>query len=187
MRARHLPILLLGTALLASACGGKGLGTGTVGQAIGAEYGYNAIPYEPGERSAPEPWSATDLDGREITSASLKGQITLVNFWAEWCGPCRTEQPELVRVANAYIDKGVRFLGVNVRDQKAAARAFAEEFAIPYPSVFDPSSLVAHRFRMTGYPPHTIILDRSGKIAWRIIGIAREAQLTKILATELAR
>lgn len=186
MRVRHLPIFLLGIALLASACGGKGLGTGTVGQAIGAEYGYNAVPYEPSDRVAPEPWTAQDLAGNAITSASLRGTVTLVNLWAQWCAPCREEQPELVRVAHAFASKGVRFLGVNVRDQKAAALAFAEEFAIPYPSVFDPSSAIAHKLRL-GVPPSTLVLDRDGKIAWRIIGIAREAQLTRILNLELSR
>lgn len=187
MRARHLPIFLIGLALLASACGGKGLGTGTVGQAIGAEYGYNAIPYEPGEREAPQRWAGVDLAGATITSASLKGTITLVNFWAEWCGPCREEQPELTRVANAFSGKGVRFLGVNVRDQRAAALAFVDEFDIPYPSVFDPSSLIAHKFGMSGFPPTTFVLDREGKIAWRVIGLAKEQQLSRILERELAR
>lgn len=187
MRARYLLLIPLSLGLLLSSCGGKGLGTGTVGQAIGAEYGYNAISYDPGERVAPEEWTGVDLNGTTITSASLTGHITLVNFWAQWCGPCRTEQPELVRVANKFADRDVRFLGINIRDQQAAARSFVEEFGIPYPSVFDPSSLIAHKFRMTGFPPTTFVLDRSGKIAWRIIGIAREAQLTKILERELAR
>ncbi|MEX2556933.1 MAG: cytochrome c biogenesis protein CcdA, partial [Actinomycetota bacterium] len=186
MRARHLALLLVGIALLASACGGKGLGTGTVGQSIGQAVGYNAISYEPKDRVAPEAWTGTDLDGATVTSGSLQGSITVVNFWASWCPPCRVEQPGLVRVSQLFDGKGVRFLGVDIRDQRAAALAYLAEFAVPYPSISDPDSRIAHKFRMNT-PPTTFVLDRKGRIAWKIIGAAREQQLIEILNLELSR
>ena len=186
MRARHLPLLLIGIALLASACGGKGLGTGTVGKSIGQAAGYNAIAYEPEDRRAPEAWTGTDLAGATVTSGSLQGSLTVVNFWASWCPPCRVEQPALVRVAQLFEDKGVRFLGVNIRDQRAAALAYLEEFGVPYPSISDPDSRIAHKFRLID-PPSTYVLDRKGRVAWRIIGETREPQLVEILNLELSR
>ena len=184
MRARNLPILLFVIALLASACGGKGLGTGTVGQRIGNEGGYNAIPYAQEERKPAPAWSGTDLNGAAISSASFKGSIVVVNFWASWCAPCRTEQPALERVAKAYADDGVRFVGVNIRDTNVNARAHVEEFGVTYPSVFNPESTIAFDYRIS-YPPTTFVVDRDGFLAWKITGETREENLSKVIELEL--
>ena len=186
MRARNLPFLLFVIALLASACGGKGLGTGTVGQAIGNEGGYNAIPYAQEDRAQAPSWSGKDLNGAAISSSSFKGSIIVVNFWASWCVPCRTEQPALERVAKAYADDGVRFVGINIRDTVVNARAHVEEFGVTYPSVFNPDSTIAFDFRIKN-PPSTFVIDRDGLVAWRIIGETREGNLSRILDIELGR
>jgi thiol-disulfide isomerase/thioredoxin len=184
MRARHLPFLLIVIALLASACGGKGLGTGTVGRAIDNETGYNAISYAQPERKPAPSWSGKDLNGATITSASFKGSIMVVNFWASWCVPCRTEQPALERVAQAYEDEGVRFVGVNIRDTNVNALAHVEEFAVTYPSIFNPDATIAYDYRIS-YPPTTFVVDRDGFLAWKIIGETREANLSRVLDIEL--
>jgi len=61
-------------------------------------------------------------DGSAWSSTSARGSLLVVNFWASWCGPCRAEQPALSRVARAYRSRGVRFIGVNVRESRGAAR-----------------------------------------------------------------
>ncbi len=186
MRARYLLLSLMALALIAPTCGGKDLGTEPAGQKIGNIGGYNAIEYPVGDRGAAPDWSGKDLRGAPITAASFKGSITVVNVWASWCAPCRVEQPALERVAQAYGSKGVRFVGVNIRDSNTDALAHVEEFGVTYPSVFNPDSTIAHKFRVSA-PPTTFVLDAAGRIAWKILGETRESDLSRILDLELTR
>jgi thiol-disulfide isomerase/thioredoxin len=108
-------------------------------------------------------------DGRPWSSLEARGQVLVVNFWASWCGPCRAEQPGLSQVAHAYRDRGVRFIGVNIQDTKAAARSYVEEFHVRYPSLFDPPALTATRLQAVALPT-TFILDRDGMVAFQLTG-----------------
>jgi thiol-disulfide isomerase/thioredoxin len=108
-------------------------------------------------------------DGSPWSSTPARGSVLVVNFWASWCGPCRAEQPELNQVARAYRGRGVRFIGVNVRDSRGAAVSYAEEFQIPYPSLYDQAALTAVRLQAFALPS-TFILDRDGVVAYRLTG-----------------
>jgi thiol-disulfide isomerase/thioredoxin len=108
-------------------------------------------------------------DDRPWSSASARGRVLVVNFWASWCGPCRAEQPALSEVAREYRRRGVAFIGVNIRDTRAAALAYTREFAVPYPSLFDPSARTATRLPAVALPT-TFILDRDGVIAYQLTG-----------------
>src|SRR3546814_3529887 len=74
------------------------------------------------------------LSGDTLDTSSLRGEVVVFNVWGSWCVPCATEAPDLVKVANE-LDTQVVFVGINVRDNEAAARAFEREYAVPYDSV----------------------------------------------------
>jgi thiol-disulfide isomerase/thioredoxin len=116
-------------------------------------------------------------DGSSWSSTSARGSLLVVNFWASWCGPCRVEQPELSRVARAYRGRGVKFIGINVRDSHGAAASYAEEFKIPYPSLFDQAAVSAVRLQAFALPS-TFILDRDGVVAYRLTGKTTRAILS---------
>jgi len=124
-------------------------------------------------------------DGSPWSSTSARGSVLVVNFWASWCGPCRAEQPALSRVARAYRVRGVRFIGVNVRESRGAAQGYVEEFQIPYPSLHDQAALNAARLQAFALPS-TFILDRDGVVAYRLTGKTTvpilSARLDKLLA-----
>ena len=124
-------------------------------------------------------------DGSSWSSTSARGSVLVANFWASWCGPCRVEQPQLNRVARAYRGRGVKFIGINVRDSRGAAQSYAEEFKIPYPSLFDQAALQAVRLQAFALPS-TFILDRDGVVAYRLTGKTTlailSARLDKLLS-----
>ena len=126
------------------------------------------------------------LDGSGAwSSAAARGSVLVVNFWASWCPPCRAEQPGLNRVATAYQGRGVRFLGVNVNDGRTAARAYARELKIPYPSLYDRSARLAPPFGIFGLPT-TLIIDRDGVLGYRFTGKTTESVLSARLDLLLA-
>jgi len=124
-------------------------------------------------------------DGSPWSSTSVRGSLLVVNFWASWCGPCRAEQPELSRVARAYRGRGVKFIGINVRESRDAAQSYVEEFQIPYPSLYDQAALNAARLQAFALPS-TFILDRDGVVAYRLTGKTTveilSARLDRLLA-----
>ncbi len=92
--------------------------------------------------------------------AQLKGTPVVVNIWASWCGPCRTEAPLLSAAARRY-GRQVQFVGVDILDQILAATSFTNEFNIPYPSVFDPTGAIKTELGFLGQPD-TIFFDAAG-------------------------
>jgi thiol-disulfide isomerase/thioredoxin/predicted small secreted protein len=187
---RRIAAVLLGTVLLA----GCTTGDGAVDVANGGEFRFVAatpsgevIP-EADRASAPE-FSGTLLEtGREWESSKLAGQVAVLNFWGSWCAPCRVESPEFQEVYAEVRDRGVRFLGVNVKDTDQLARAFEDGFGIEFPSLHDPRGEVALAFR--DYPanaiPSTIVLDAQGRVGAVYTGAVAQEDLRAVLDLLLA-
>jgi thiol-disulfide isomerase/thioredoxin len=131
----------------------------------------------------------TTLNGESFALSDLAGQVVVMNVWGSWCAPCRAETPDLVRLANERRAQGVRFVGINTRDNPDAARAFVRTFKVPYPNVQDNNGDVLLSFRdtiPTTVVPTTVVVDRQGKIAARVIGPVTYNNLKGLLDDELA-
>ena len=157
-----------GVALLASACTTSATATGTKGYIAGdgAVTIFDEAERQPAPRLAGE-----SLGGEAISLGDSAGRIAVVNIWAQWCAPCRAEADDLVEAARQLPD--VTFLGVDIRDNRAAARAFVRSHGIPYDSLFDPggSSLLAfHDVVTIQSPPTTLVIDEQGKVAAVVSG-----------------
>jgi thiol-disulfide isomerase/thioredoxin len=141
------------------------------------------------DRRAPAPaFSGELLDGSPFDSSALAGDVAVINFWGSWCVPCRVETPEFQTVHAEVADRGVQFLGIDVKDQRQLAVAFVERLDVAYPSVFDPRGEVAMAFR--GFPanvvPSTILLDRAGRVAAVYTGQVRGEDLRAAIELLLA-
>jgi thiol-disulfide isomerase/thioredoxin len=129
------------------------------------------------------------LDGDRLDLASLRGHVLVLNFWASWCGPCRSEQAGLQRAAGELSGQGVRFVGIDIKDQRAAALAYQREFKTAYPSLFDPSAALVARLRGQGpaFPPATLVVDEQGRIGARIDGALGGGRASPDLQAALLR
>jgi peroxiredoxin len=134
-------------------------------------------------RSAPE-FSGTLLAGGDFSSKELAGQVAVLNFWGSWCPPCRVETPEFQQVYDEVKDRGVAFLGIDVKEtDEQFPKAFVDRFGIEFPSLYDPTGETALAFR--DYPanaiPSTIVLDRSGRVAAVYTGPVAQNDLRSVL------
>jgi cytochrome c biogenesis protein CcmG/thiol:disulfide interchange protein DsbE len=109
------------------------------------------------------------FDGTVLRLEDLRGKVVFLNFWASWCPPCRAEARTLEAAWQEYKDQGVVFVGANIQDKEADARAFLEEFAITYPNGIDRGSKIAIDYGVWGLP-ETFIIDREGRIVYKHVG-----------------
>ncbi|RXW32835.1 TlpA family protein disulfide reductase [Propioniciclava flava] len=123
--------------------------------------------------------------GRQVNLAGLRGSPMVINFWAQWCGPCRAEAPSLAQFAQRAHGK-VAVLGVDYSDpDPSLALAFAQQSGWTYPHVTDPLRQTAGPIRFTGIPV-TIFVDAQGRIVYRTIGaVASVDQLVEATHTYL--
>ena len=123
-------------------------------------------------------------NGKGLASEDLRGRVTLVNFFASWCAPCRVEHPLLMRLA---AEKRVAVLGVSYKDKAADSRRFLTQLGDPFAAVgFDPEGRVAIDWGVYGVP-ETFVVDRQGRIRHRHVGPLTEEALKGTLMPMIAR
>jgi len=113
---------------------------------------------------------------RPASLPSLRGQVTLVNFWATWCGPCREEMPMLDKLARELKPRGVAVLGIAL-DNKPEVQAFVKLLKISYPIWLgdaDTINVMRAAGNASGGLPYTVVLDRNGKQVASLLGRLNE-------------
>jgi thiol-disulfide isomerase/thioredoxin len=111
-----------------------------------------------------------DLDGRTISFASLRGKVTLVNFWATWCGPCRAEIPDLVALQQKYRDQ-LQILGISEDEASPeTVKQFAAKFNVNYPIAMVTPEL-EKLFGNVSALPTTFVIDRDGRVVQKHVGM----------------
>lgn len=113
---------------------------------------------------APE-FSLADLNGRPQRLADYRGRVVILNFWAPWCGPCRTQPPSLKRLLRKYGESNLAVLGM-VDEQPDQVRALFEELGISYPTLHDKDSATFSKYGVTSVPA-SVVIDRNGVIVAR--------------------
>lgn len=122
------------------------------------------------------PLSADDFEGVLV---GLRGTPVIVNIWASWCSPCRTETALLERTWKAHSDE-VTIIGVASKDVASSSRAFMNEFDVTYPNVFDTSGDIRARLGLRGFPT-TYVFDADGTLRTTIVGGLTEQRLAAVL------
>lgn len=120
-------------------------------------------------------YPAADLAGDTVTLASLRGEVVLLNLWATWCVPCRTETPYLQELSEEYADRGFRVVGISLDTGDAAdqVESFVEEYGVTYTILHDPQMRGMELYQVPGLPA-TFMIDREGTIRWIRYGPIQE-------------
>jgi peroxiredoxin len=123
--------------------------------------------YPKSQRQQASTFTGTLLHGGTYDLASTRGKVVVINFWAAWCGPCKTETPQFDLLYRQLKAKGVDFVGIDTKDVKSNAQSFVKNYDISYPIVFDEPGKTA--LRLGNLPatalPFTVLLDQQGKVA----------------------
>ena len=137
-----------------------------------------------------EPLFAATLAGTDEKAVALeayRGKPMIVNFWARWCGPCRVEIPELIRVHDKFRKKGLVVLGIGLEDKAESVRDFMKAYEMNYPVLLAKDKGI-ELMQALGNPkaglPYTIVVNRKGEIVASKLGAMNKAELEA--ATEAA-
>ncbi len=124
-----------------------------------------------------QPWSRktttnlqlTDLDGAVWSLAAQRGKSVLLNFWASWCEPCRSEMPSLEQLALRHKDRGLQVLAVNYRETTAAVRRFIDATALQLTVLRDDDGGAAKAFGVHIFPS-SVAINRLGQVRFVVVG-----------------
>jgi peroxiredoxin len=151
------------------------------------------IAPEPARARAPFPvdFALPDLQGQTVRLSDQRGKVVLINFWATWCYPCRSEMPSMNALYQDYRDKGFEILAISSDVQgKDVVAPFVEEYRLTFPVLLDPRDIVGTRLGVQGIPT-SYLLDKNGRIAGKEIGAKNwnspvmRRRLAQLLAEEV--
>lgn len=137
---------------------------------------------EPSDR-APA-WRLPDLQGRERSLSDFKGKVVILDFWATWCAPCRTEIPDFIALQKKYADRGLVIIGLSLDQQgPEVVKKFVEQLGVNY-SILIADEDVTEAYRVTAIPT-TFVIDREGRLRHQKTGPIKdlaeyERQLTAL-------
>lgn len=123
-------------------------------------------------------------DGKEIALSSLKGKLVLIDFWASWCGPCRKEMPNVIKIYSKFKNKGFEIYGVSLDQDKEKWMEAITKDGINWPQVSDLKywdNVAARIYNVQGIP-YTVLIDKDGKIiAKNLRGQELEKKIAEVL------
>lgn len=110
-------------------------------------------------------FSLKSVSEEKVSLKDFEGKIVFLNFFATWCGPCRAETPDLVKVYSLYKDKDVIFISVNLQEDKKKVSEFLNDYKVSWQILLDLDGKVGKLYNVR-YIPTNLVIDKSGKITF---------------------
>jgi len=138
----------------------------------------------PADRLLAPNLSGTTLAGSHLALDDIAGNAVVVNVWASWCAPCRTESPALASLDRKLAAQKVRFVGIDETDTTKDAKGFVASVGASYPQLVDPDGALLRQLPLLPQKgiPSTLILDRHHRMAARIVGPATGEQIATLVS-----
>ncbi len=126
-----------------------------------------------------------NLDGQTVSLSNFRGKPVLVNFWATWCPPCRSEMPYIQEIYEEWTNKGLVVLTINIGESSSKVEEFMQSLNLSFTVLLDTKQDVAQRYNITGIPT-TFFIDKDGIIQDKVISAFQnktqiENRLSKII------
>ncbi len=118
------------------------------------------------------------LDGKYVSLSDFRGKTVLLNFWATWCPPCRSEMPDMEKVYRERLDKDVVILAVDVQEAAVPVQAFVDRFGITFPILMDVSGDIAKLYGVQSLPT-SYFIDKQGRITSFSLGALNESAISR--------
>lgn len=140
----------------------------------------------PAESASPAVVAEFDLpdsSGKQHSSKEWQDKIRIINFWATWCGPCRKEIPEFIKLQSEYADKNVQFIGIAI-DEPEAVSDYLKTIKINYPMLIggDGGMAMTEKYgNHIGALPYTVVVDSKGQIVHQQAGEFATEELVKVI------
>ena len=156
-----------------------------------AQAGVSAVKVAPGDGPAPkigsptQDFTATTVDGKQVSLSSYKGHPVWLTFGASWCAACVAEAPDVETAYQDFKSKGGVVLAIFISEDSATVGDYAKRVGLTFPIVADPDSRIASQFRVYGIPAHFFI-DRTGVLRSMKTGGLSSDQMASTL-TEVSR
>ena len=134
-----------------------------------------------------EEFSLSDVNGEQRSLSEWQGKVIAINFWATWCSPCREEIPAFIELQQQYSSEGLQFIGIAL-EPADEVRGFINEYHINYPSLLGGGDVIKVGKQLgngIGALPYTVIIDRSGKIAFARRGPLSKSEAESVIRTLL--
>jgi len=125
-------------------------------------------------------FSLTDLQGKTWALKELHGKVVLVNFWATWCPPCRSEMPDLDALYRQFKEQGLVVLAIS-DEEVAKVKPYIDQYHYSYPILLDPGRAVSEAYNIEGIPK-SFVYDREGKLVAQSIDMRTKRQFLEMLA-----
>jgi len=148
-------------------------------------HGGIASKFNRGEHVQAADFTLKRLNGKgSFSLSSLRGRVVVINFWAAWCDPCKSEAPRFQSAFERYRGR-VAFVGIDTTDSTGEGSAFLARYGVTYTNVRDPAGEILTKYG--GLPiPRTFVIARSGKVSGYIFGEARAEELNSAIIKALA-
>jgi peroxiredoxin len=125
-----------------------------------------------------------DVDGKALDLADYRGKVVLLDYWATWCVPCRSEIPHFVDFQDKYVSQGFQVMGISMDDGPQPVQEFYKQFKMNYPVAMGTTQLAESYGGILGLPV-TFLIGRDGKIAAKYVGLTETSVIQQKLESLL--